>query len=633
MARPQRDNLVARHLFNRRALTAALMVFVLLGVIATRMAWLQVMNHEHFSTLSDQNRIRLVPLPPTRGQIFDRNGVLLAGNLASFHLEVTPEQVGNSAAMDALLEELRRLIDLSDNEIHRFKRLLRRSPRYNGVPLRFNLSEEEMARVAINQFRLPGVEIRNDLTRTYPLGEHMAHVVGYVGRIDEQELARIDPAEYAGASHIGKIGVEKSYEDVLRGHVGYQQVETNAQGRVIRVLQSTPPTAGRNVYLSIDMRLQTVAEQALAEAGYNGALVAIDPRTGEVLAMVSEPSYDPNPFVNGIDAKSFKALNTSPDRPLFNRALRGMYPPGSTVKPFIGLGGLEYGVIDRYTTIFCGGYYQLPGQEHKFRDWRRGGHGRTDLDKAITESCDVYFYDLAVNLGIERLHAFMTQFGFGKPTGIDLRGEKSGLMPSPEWKRRTYNQAWFPGDTITVGIGQGYMLATPLQLAHATATLAMGGKRFQPRVVHEIEDPSTQIRSALAPVALPPVEIEDRKHVEQVIAFMTHVVHTERGTAYRAVGKFSAYRIAGKTGSAQVFTVGQNEKYDARRLRQELLDHALFVGFAPADNPRIAVGVIAENGGHGGSVAAPLAKKVMDTYLSLNKPTPPANATVSTPAP
>ncbi|MFO1359179.1 penicillin-binding protein 2 [Plasticicumulans sp.] len=615
MSRPLRDTRAARKLFAGRALVAGVLVFLLFSVIAARLAWLQIVNHEHFATLSDQNRIRLVPVPPTRGQIFDRKGVLLAGNLASFHLEITPEQVGSHAQMEALLEQLKTLIELSDSEINRFRRLLRRSPRYNGVPLRFNLTEDEMARVAINQFRLPGVDIRNDLTRTYPLGTHMAHVVGYVGRIDEQELARLDPAEYSGSSHIGKIGVEKSYEDVLRGKVGYQQVETNAQGRVIRVLESTPPTAGRNVYLTIDSRVQRVAELALSEANFNGAIVAIDPRNGELIAMASNPSYDPNPFVNGIDAKSYKALNTSPDRPLYNRALRGMYPPGSTIKPFMGLAGLAYNAVDRYSSIFCGGYFQLPGQDHKFRDWRRGGHGRTDLDRAITESCDVYFYDLALELGIDRIGAFLGQFGFGKPTGIDLRNEKSGLLPSQDWKRRTYNQAWFPGDTVSVGIGQGYLLVTPLQLASATATLAMGGRRFQPRIVHALEDPALRRITELPAVALPGVAAPDRRIFEWVTAFMTHVVHSERGTAFRAVGKFSAYRIAGKTGTAQVFTVGQNERYDASRLKDELLDHALFMAFAPADAPRIAVAVIAENGGHGGSVAAPLAKKVMDAYL------------------
>ena len=615
MSRPLRDTRAARKLFAGRALVAGVLVFLLFSVIAARLAWLQIVNHEHFATLSDQNRIRLVPVPPTRGQIFDRKGVLLAGNLASFHLEITPEQVGSHAQMEALLEQLKTLIELSDSEINRFRRLLRRSPRYNGVPLRFNLTEDEMARVAINQFRLPGVDIRNDLTRTYPLGTHMAHVVGYVGRIDEQELARLDPAEYSGSSHIGKIGVEKSYEDVLRGKVGYQQVETNAQGRVIRVLESTPSTAGRNVYLTIDSRVQRVAELALSEANFNGAIVAIDPRNGELIAMASNPSYDPNPFVNGIDAKSYKALNTSPDRPLYNRALRGMYPPGSTIKPFMGLAGLAYNAVDRYSSIFCGGYFQLPGQDHKFRDWRRGGHGRTDLDRAITESCDVYFYDLALELGIDRIGAFLGQFGFGKPTGIDLRNEKSGLLPSQDWKRRTYNQACFPGDTVSVGIGQGYLLVTPLQLASATATLAMGGRRFQPRIVHALEDPALRRITELPAVALPGVAAPDRRIFEWVTAFMTHVVHSERGTAFRAVGKFSAYRIAGKTGTAQVFTVGQNERYDASRLKDELLDHALFMAFAPADAPRIAVAVIAENGGHGGSVAAPLAKKVMDAYL------------------
>lgn len=611
----RQTNLAARRLFSGRALVAALVVLLAFLGVAARMAYLQVLNHEHFSLLSDQNRVRLVPLPPTRGQIFDRKGVLLAGNLTSFHLDITPEQVGGHAAMDALLEDLRGLIELSDGEIARFKRLVRRSSRSIGVPLRFNLTEDEMARVAVNQFRLPGVDVRSDLTRVYPQGQHLAHVVGYVGRIDEAELARLDPADYSGSSHIGKIGVERSYEELLRGKVGWQQVETNAQGRVIRVLESTPPVAGRNIYLSIDSHVQRVAEQALVDAGFLGAIVAIDPRNGEVIAMASNPGYDPNPFVNGIDAKSFKALNTSPDRPLFNRALRGMYPPGSTVKPFYGLAGVELKERERYSATFCPGYFQLPGQEHKFRDWRRGGHGRVDLDRAITESCDVYYYQLALDLGIERMHDFMSQFGFGRLTGIDLRGEKSGLMPSPAWKRRTYNQAWFPGDTISAGIGQGYVLTTPLQLANATAALAMGGKHFQPRVVHALEDQATRTTTVLQPQPLPPIPVVERRNWDAVVAFMTHVVHTERGTAFRAMGRGAQYRIAAKTGTAQVFTLGQNEKYDASRLKDELLDHALFIAFAPAEAPRIAIAVIAENGGHGGSVAAPLAKQVMDAYL------------------
>ncbi len=607
-----RDEIVARKLFVGRALVAGLVVFAALLLIAGRMAYLQVLNHEHFSTLSEANRVRLLPLPPTRGQIFDRNGVLLAGNLASYHVELTPEQVED---LEGTLAELTKLIELSEHEIARFKRLLRRSPRYNGVPLRFNLNEDEVARIAVNLHRLPGVEIRNDLTRVYPQGQHAAHLVGYVGRIDEAELAKLDPAQYSGSSHIGKIGVEKSYEDVLRGQLGYQQVETNAQGRVIRVLTSTPPVAGKNVYLSIDSKIQAVAEQALLGVGFTGAIVAIDPRNGEVIAMTSEPGYDPNPFVNGIDARSYKALNTDPDRPLFNRALRGAYPPGSTIKPFIGLAGVEYGLNDRYSSVFCPGYFQIPGQSHKFRDWRRGGHGRTDLDRAITESCDVYYYNLALELGIDRLHEYLTRFGIGKLSGIDLRGEKPGLMPSQAWKRRTYNQPWFAGDTVSAGIGQGYMLTTPLQLAHATAALAMGGKHFQPRVVHALEDQATRATTPLAPVPLPSIALKDKRNWEAVVAAMTHVVHTPRGTAFRAIGKDAGYRIAGKTGTAQVITIGQNEKYDASRLSKEQLDHALFIAFAPAEAPRIAIAVIAEHGSHGGSTAAPLARQVMDAYL------------------
>jgi penicillin-binding protein 2 len=472
------------------------------------------------------------------------------------------------------------------------------------------LSEEEIARVAIDLYRFPGVEIKADLNRHYPLGSRAAHVIGYVGRIDEAELQKIDERAYQDITHIGKTGAEKSYEEILRGQTGYQQVETNAEGRILRVLERKLPVAGQNIYLTIDIRLQVVAEQALE--GYNGAVVAIDPRNGDILALASMPVFDPNPFVNGIDVASYKALNTSPDRPLLNRALKGLYPPGSTIKPFMALAGLEFGTANRNRAVFCPGAYSLSGSNHRFRCWKKGGHGTTNLDKAITQSCDVFFYDLALNTGVDRIHDFLDKFYLGRPTGVDLPGERAGVLPSQAWKRQTYNKPWYAGETLNIGIGQGYMLTTPLQLAHATAIVAQGGKSFQPRILYATQEQGSQEKYLAPPRPLPPVETRDPRQWEFVTNAMAHVV--QFGTA-RKIGQGSSYSIAGKTGTAQVFSLGRDEKYDVKRLAKHLQDHALFVAFAPADNPRIAVAVIAEHGGGGSATAAPIAKQVLDAYL------------------
>lgn len=592
--------------FSRRVFLAIAGVLGGLLTVGGRLAFLQVLNHEHFTTLSENNRVKLQPLPPARGLIFDRNGVLLADNLPSYRLEITPEQIKD---MDATLEQLAERIALSDSDIERFQRMASRTPPYNGIPLRFRLSEEEIARLAIDLHRFPGVEITADLTRSYPLGAKAAHVIGYVGRIDEAELQRIDERQYQGTTHIGKIGAEKSYEEILHGQTGYQQVETNAEGRVLRVLERTPPVAGKNIYLTIDIDLQAAAEQALA--GHNGAIVAIDPSNGEVLAMASLPSYDPNPFVNGIDAASFKVLNTSPDRPLFNRALRGMYPPGSTIKPFMAMAGLQYGSTNRNRTVYCPGSYRLPGSSYVFRCWKKNGHGTTNMDKGITQSCDVYFYDLALNTGIDHIHEFLDKFCLGRPTGIDLPGERSGVLPSQSWKRKVYNKPWYSGETVNTGVGQGYMLTTPLQLAHAVAAVAQSGRAFQPRILYATEDQGSREKRLEAPRPLPPIDTSDPRNWAFVAGAMVHVV--QFGTAHKiSVG--TPYTIAGKTGTAQVFSL-RGEKYDAKKLAKHLQDHSLFIAFAPAEEPRIAVAVIAEHGGGGSATAAPIAKRVLDAYL------------------
>ncbi len=604
-----KDNTAESELFFRRTLVAVLIVFLALLAVAGQLAYLQVIRHERFNTLSDKNRIRLQPLPPTRGFIFDRNGVLLADNLASYHLELIREQVKD---LDKTLAGLGQRIELDEVDIVRFRKLFRRSPPYVGVPLRFRLTDEEMARLAVDLYRFPGVKIKADLTRRYPMGANGGHIVGYVGRINENEMRRIDRGQYRGSTHIGKTGVERYYEEILRGYSGHRQVETNAQGYPLRVLKRTSPTPGQHLHLSVDMRLQIKAEKILKAKRHNGAIVAIDPRNGEVLALASWPTYDPNPFVNGIDYASYRKLNTSKDRPLFNRALRGVYPPGSTIKPMMTLAGLHYGVVNRGSGVYCRGFYRLPGSKHKFRCWRRSGHGRVSMRRALSQSCDVYFYKLAHDLGINRIHEFLGGFRFGQLTGIDVYGEKRGLLPSRSWKRRIRKKDWFSGDTLSVGIGQGFFLATPLQLAHATAVVAQHGAGFKPRVVLATEHPGTRTKTLVEPQALPPIKVKNSRYWNAIIAGMIAVV--EGGTA-KKIRRGARYRMAGKTGTAQVFTLGQNQRYNARRLARHLLDHALFISFAPLKEPRIAVAVIVENGGGGSKTAAPMARELMDAYL------------------
>ena len=604
-----KDYLFESQLFMQRSVQALVFAGILIAVLVGRLIYLQVLAHEHYITLSDDNRIKILPLPPNRGLIFDRNGLILADNLPSYRLEITPEQVHD---MDATLDALSQLVNIRDVDRSRFEQLRKRTPVFKPVPLRFRLSDEEVARFAIDRHRHPGVDIVAGLSRHYPHGPLLAHAVGYVGRIDERDLQRIDTSDYSGTTHIGKVGIEKTYEDILHGTVGYSQVETNAEGRVLRTLVRTPPVPGNNLYLTLDAELQNVADQALGKRA--GAVVAIDPDTGGVLAFVSKPAYDPNLFVNGIDSKTYTALRENDKQPLFNRALRGQYPPGSTLKPFVALGGLEEGITSKHAHTYCPGFYQLPGKARKYRDWKRGGHGTVDLTDAIAQSCDVYFYDLAMSMGIDRLHDYLTKFGFGERTGIDISGELPGLMPSRQWKRAARNLPWFPGETLIAGIGQGFVLTTPLQLASSTTTLARYGNRKKPHVVA-----STQIYGDIEltplPVAPEPdIPIEDRQHWNDVIHGMHEVVQGKRGTA-RKIGKDAKYQFAGKTGTAQVFGLKEEEKYDAEKLAEKLRDHSLFIAFAPLDKPRIALAVIVEHGGSGSAVAAPIARIILDQYL------------------
>ena len=609
-----KDHLFETRLITNRAILLLMAGGLLLSILLVRLLYLQVISHEHYTTLSEDNRVNLQPLPPNRGLIFDRNGILLAENLPSYRLEITPEQVDDMGATLGALEDI---IEISDTDRSRFEKLLARKPRFEAVPLRFHLNDEEVARFSVNRHRFPGVDITAGLARHYPQGPHAVHALGYVGRIDEKALKILDSSNYRGTSHVGKNGIEKTYEELLHGKVGLQQVETTAQGRIIRVLNRTPPVSGSNLYLTIDSHLQKVAEAAFAD--YSGSAIAIDPNNGDILALVSLPTYDPNPFVNGIDYDAYAALRNNDKEPLFNRALRGQYPPGSTVKPFMGLAGLETGVTSEHSKTYCPGFYMLPGKDRKYRDWKRSGHGTVDLNSAITQSCDVYFYDLAQSMGIDRIHDYLQHFGFGKAAGIDIQGELPGLLPSKEWKRSRRNQPWFPGETIITGIGQGFFLVTPIQLAVATAALANGGRMLQPRIVHAEQEAESDELLPHHSQVVETITIGEQQHWDMVINAMTDVVHGARGTA-RSIGKDSPYMIAGKTGTAQVFGLKQEEKYDAEAIAEKLRDHALFIAFAPIDDPKIAVAVIVENGGGGGSVAAPIARTILDAYLE--KPTP-----------
>lgn len=606
-----RDHFLETRLFFNRIVAALVVVVLATAGLVTRLVYLQVVGHEHYSTLSRENYIKIAPLPPTRGLILDRNGEVLADNAPTYSLEIIPEQVPDLAATLARLKELLRL---SDEDIKRFHVLRQRHKGFESIPLKTRLSDEDMARFAVNLPKFPGVSIQGRLVRNYPYGEPVSHVVGYVGRINEQELQTLDPAVYRGTYYLGKTGIEKTYEDVLHGKTGYEEIETNVQGRSIHAVGTKPAESGANLLLSLDVKLQQTAYEALDR--YNGALIAMEPATGRVLVLASKPGFDPNPFVNGIDDASYNALQNAEDRPLFNRAIRGHYPPGSTVKPFMGLAGMEIGEVDASQRVSCPGYYQLPGQEHRYRDWRKSGHGSVDLSMAITQSCDVYFYELARRLGIDRMHDFLALFGFGAKTGIDVAGETAGTYPSREWKRKTRRQAWFPGETLIAGIGQGYVQVTPIQLARAMSILANRGKRVQPHLVDRL------LSTAGAEYPNPNAAPEGDEFVRvragtwnTVIQAMIDVVHSAHGTA-KGINHDLTYQIAGKTGTAQVFTVRQDEEYKESRVADKLKDHAWFVAFAPADHPRIAVVVLAEHGGHGGSVAAPMARRVIEQYLS-----------------
>jgi penicillin-binding protein 2 len=604
-----KDHSVENRLFLNRIVAAFIAIILLTSGLIVRLIYLQIVGHEHYSSLAKDNSIKIVPLVPTRGIIYDRHGKILAENMPSYSLELIPEKITD---FNDTLSRLQKLLDIPDEKVEQYQKLRKRQKRFASTPLLLSMNDEELAKFAVVRPYFPGVDIHTRLVRHYPYSDLAAHVIGYVGRINEAELKELPIAEYRGSTHIGKLGIEGSYETELHGKTGYAEIETNVQARLLNTLNEVNPDPGANLYLTLDIDLQKTAYDALGT--FSGAVVAIDIKTGGVLVFVSRPGFDPNPFVVGIANDAYQALQSSENQPLYNRALRGLYPPGSTIKPFIALAGLEYEAISPQQNILCPGYYQLPGVSHRYRDWKKGGHGSVSLNKAITESCDVYFYRLAATLGIDHMHSFLQKFGFGEKSGIDLVGEKAGLLPSREWKHNQKNQSWYPGETLITGIGQGYYQITPLQLARATATLANKGKVVTPFLVGKMVNahgtrPGSEIHNHIIPLK--------PNNVKTVIEGMINVVHSARGTA-KGINKDISYQIAGKTGTAQVLGIKQNAKYNENDIDFKFRDHALFISFAPADDPTIAVAVIVENGGHGGSVAAPIAGQVIKQFLQEN---------------
>ena len=617
-----KDHHFERRLFISRVILSSVAGFLLLGFVIARLVQLQIYDHETFAARSQGNRVRIQAVPPIRGLIFDRKGRVLAENLPAYQLELIPEQV------DDIDDTLRRLaaLDLIDTEdIDNIKDLIDSSPGFKPVTLKLRLTDEEIANFAIQRPRFPGVDFQPRLVRHYPYGPVAAHAVGYVGALSKADLQRLVPSQYAGTAHTGKTGIESSFESDLLGNVGYLHVVSNALGRQVptdsrNLSDALPddqaPVPGANIHLSLDLDLQRIATSALE--GRRGAIVALDPWTGEILALVSAPSFDPNLFAVGMSSRQFAELQNDLDRPLFNRAVRGAYPPGSTIKPMLAIAALETGATNLTRKTMCRGYFMLPNTTHRYRDWKPEGHGEMDLHDALQQSCDVYFYEISVDIGIDRMHYYLDQFGLGTRTGVDIGGEHSGLVPSREWKRTAFrdpaDQRWFHGETVIASIGQGYMLTTPLQLASAAAAVATRGIRFQPHLVAAVEDTLTGERTLVSPRRVDDVRVDNQAHWDAVIGGMHDVMQSVRGTAW-AVGGGAPYQMAGKSGTAQVFSIGQDEEYDEEAVDERLRDHALFISFAPLDNPQIAVAVVIENGSSGSRVAAPIARAIMDEYL------------------
>ncbi|WMC09722.1 penicillin-binding protein 2 [Oceanimonas pelagia] len=607
-----RDHVAESSLHWRRTLVSFIGIVLLMGVLFANLYHLQVNQHQSYQTRSNDNRIKVVPIAPTRGLIYDRNGVLLAENRPIYSLEITPEKVED---LDATVDGLIALLDLDPELKERFFHDVRRNRRFNPVVLVSRLNEDQVARFSINQHKFPGAAIEAYLKRHYPYKDTLTHVLGYMAKINDRDLERLREdnklANYAATRDIGKLGVERYYEDLLHGHVGYQEVEVNNRGRVIRTLKYEPPVPGSDIYLNIDIRLQQQAQKLLE--GRRGAIVLMTPKDGQVLAIMSNPSYDPNLFVHGISGPDYKALLENPDRPLINRASQGIYAPASTVKPMLSVMGLNEGAITSSTRYFGGPYFQIPNTKRKFRDWRRWGHGWMDVYRAIEISADTFFYDLAYRVGIDTINDYMSRFGFGQPSGIDLHEEATGIMPSRDWKQRRHKQPWYQGDTISVGIGQGYWTATPLQLARATSIMVDHGDTVHPRLLNGIVIDGNKVSMPISHGD--PIVLKQDNYWKVGLTGMWRVVNGSEGTARKAfVG--TPYVAGGKSGTAQVFSLAENQQYDHQSLREHLRDNALFVAFAPFENPEAVVSVVLENAGGGSSHAAPIARAMLDAYLA-----------------
>ncbi len=614
-----KDNQRELQQFRLRLTVLGGMVFFCFALLLLRFVWLQIVKYSDFAVKAEENRIAIVPIVPNRGLILDRNGVVLARNYSAFTLEITPSKL--NATLDETIDELSKLVEVDIKDRKRFKKLLDESKNFESVPLRTRLTDEEVARFSAQRFRFPGVEVQARLFRQYPLGETASHVIGYIGRINQSEIKALDAGEdsanYKGTDHIGKEGLEKSYEKQLHGQTGYQEVEVSAGGRAVRTLSRTPATPGNNLILSIDIELQKVVEEAFGE--WRGAFVAIEPETGDILAYVSRPGYDPNLFVDGIDAQSWNELNTSLDRPMVNRPLSGTYAPGSTFKPFMALAALELGKRNPATAYPDPGFFYLGG--HKFRDDKVGGHGNVDLRRSIIVSCNTYYYQLGNDMGIDAITQFMQPFGFGQKTGIDLDNEKTGVLPSKEWKRSRFKGnagRWVGGDTISVSNGSGYNSYTPLQIAHAMANLANDGVVMKPHLVKIVEDGGTRARKLTVPKESYRIPL-NQTNIDIVKSAMVGVNSEAGGTAFRAFAN-AGYTSGGKTGTAQVVGIKANEKYNKSALAERLRDNALYTAFAPADKPKIVIAMVVENAGWGAEIAAPIARKALDFYLLGKRP-------------
>ena len=598
--------------FSSRAFTAFIIISAVLALLAARYVWLQIFRYDEFTTRSTHNQVRVVPVAPNRGLIYDRRGRIIAENRPAYRLEIVPEEVGDP---EAVIAQLGLIIDLPEDVLQRFERNRERYHVFDSIPLKFNLSEEEVARFAVDRHRFNGVEVTPYLARHYPYGELLTHVLGYVGRLDENDLARLEregrAGDYRGTSHVGKTGIERYYEVELHGSSGLERVETNAQGRTLKVLEREPPVHGSDLVLSLDVAVQQAAWDALGERP--GSVVAMDPNDGSILAMVSKPAYDPNLFVQGISSADYNAILSAPGRPLFNRSLLGGYEPGSTIKPFIGLAGLELGVINDSDEVFSGGEFYLPNVSRPYRDWKRGGHGSVNIYEALEESVNSFFYQLALDLGIDRMHDYLALFGFGEATGLDLLGESSGVLPSREWKRARYDLPWYPGETVIAGIGQGFNVVTTPQLANAVSTLVNGGTRYQPRLLYASKRPGDAHAEMNHAPVVRQLPVADPANWDTVREGMRRVVNGPRGTA-RAIAPETDLLIAGKSGTAQVAAQERDEDMD-ESTAQHLRHHALFIAYAPYGNPSIVVVAVVEHGGGGSAEAAPVARTVIDTWL------------------